>query len=109
MRTNQGGQFEAHASGGEGLIAGDVVLVHQSVPALNLLVLVLQTLIPVLQVLSLGGDTQLTPTCQEGMEVWRCDGQVRITCSLHESSDAAHIFTYVVVGLPNVVIPHRDV
>lgn len=55
--------------GGKWLITGDVILVIQGVPALDLLVLVLQALVPVLQPLSLGGDTQLTPTCQGGSDL----------------------------------------
>lgn len=46
------------------LVAGDVVLVQQSVPALNLFVLVLQALVPVLQPLSLSGDAQLATSCR---------------------------------------------
>lgn len=59
---------------GKWLITSDVILVIQGVPALDLLVLVLQALIPVLQPLSLGSDTQLTPTCQEGREVGEAGG-----------------------------------
>lgn len=68
----------AHAvwrAGGKWLIASNVILVVQGVPALDLLVLVLQTLIPVLQPLPLGSDTQLTPTCQEGRQVWKAGGE----------------------------------
>lgn len=45
------------------LIAGDVILDVQGVPALDLLVLVLQTLVPVLEPLPFSSDPQLTPTC----------------------------------------------
>lgn len=72
MQTKWGGQVFSSCC--RWLIAGDVVLVQQGVPALDLLVLVLQTLIPVLQPLSFGSDTQLTPTCR-GKEV-RCEKQV---------------------------------
>lgn len=41
------------------LITGHVVLVLQLVPALNLLVFVLQTLIPMFQALAFGRDPQL--------------------------------------------------
>lgn len=64
-REERGGG-SSHAVGGAGgkwLIASNVVLVVQGVPALDLLVLVLQTLVPVLQPLALGSDTQLAPTC----------------------------------------------
>ena len=47
---------------GDWLITVDVVLVVQGVPALYLLVLVLQALVPVLQPLSLGSDAQLAST-----------------------------------------------
>lgn len=55
--------------GGKWLIARDVILIQQGVPALYLLVLVLQTLVPVLQSLSFGSDTQLTPTYQKGTKM----------------------------------------
>lgn len=48
------------------LITSDVILIVQGVPALDPLVFVLQTLVPVLQPLSFGSDTQLTATCEEG-------------------------------------------
>lgn len=48
------------------LITGHVVLILQGVPALDLLVLVLQTLIPVFQALALGRDSQLAPAWGEG-------------------------------------------
>lgn len=48
------------------LIAGDVVLVLQGVPALDLLVLVLQTLVPVFQALALGRDSQLATAWEKG-------------------------------------------
>lgn len=44
------------------LIAGNVVLVLEGVPAFNLLVLVLQTFIPVFQALPLSRDAELTAT-----------------------------------------------
>lgn len=44
------------------LIAGDVILIQESVPALDLLVFVLQAFVPVFQTLAFGGDTQLTST-----------------------------------------------
>ncbi len=49
-----------HAERLRSLIAGDVVLVEQSMPALDLLVLVLQAFVPVLQTLTFGSDTQPT-------------------------------------------------
>lgn len=51
-------------AGGKWLITSNVILVIQGVPALDLLVLVLQTLVPVLQPLSFGSDTELAPTCR---------------------------------------------
>lgn len=62
-RKREGGKKwggSSHAvcgAGGKWLIASNVVLVVQGVPALNLLVLVLQTLVPVFQPLALGSDT----------------------------------------------------
>lgn len=51
---------------GERLIASVVILVVQGVPTLNLLVLILQTLVPVFEPLPFGGDTELTATCHRG-------------------------------------------
>lgn len=53
-----------YAGRGKRLITSIVILIVQGVPALDLLVLVLQTLVPMLQPLPFGSDTQLTPTCQ---------------------------------------------
>lgn len=58
-----------YVRGGKWLIASNVILVIQGVPAFNLLVLVLQTLVPVLQSLPFGSDPKLAATCQEGSEV----------------------------------------
>lgn len=66
-----------HAGGREGgggdgagrlLITGVVVLIVQGVPALDLLVLVLQALVPVLQALSLRLNAQLAATCHHYRE-----------------------------------------
>lgn len=43
-----------------------MILIVQGVPTLNLLVLILQALVPVLEPLPFGGDTELTATCQRG-------------------------------------------
>jgi len=48
------------------LIAGNVVLVLEGVPALDLLVLVLQTLIPVFQALPLCRNAELTAAYRKG-------------------------------------------
>lgn len=70
MNANQVGRCQLMLWGGKWLITSNVIIVIQGVPALNLLVLVLQTLVPVLQPLAFGSYTQLTPTCQEGNDVW---------------------------------------
>lgn len=59
-----------HGAGEPGaiLVAGHVVLVLELVPALNLLVLVLQTLVPMFQALSLGRDAQLAASWGTGAE-----------------------------------------
>lgn len=54
---------------GKRLITSIVILIVQGVPALDLLVFVLQTLVPMLQPLPFGGDTQLTPTCRRGRQM----------------------------------------
>lgn len=89
------------------LITNDVILVQQGVPALDPLVLILQTLIPVLQPLPFGSDAQLTPTCQEG---GRCAGEnffLYFKCI--KSCDTVQLFTDVIIRLPNIVVPHWDV
>lgn len=58
------------------LIASDVILDVQGVPALDLLVLVLQTLVPVLEPLPFSSDPQLTPTC--GGDRPGCCPEVRV-------------------------------
>lgn len=62
------GQGAGHGAREPGatLIAGHVVLVLELVPALDLLVLVLQTLVPVFQALSLGRDPQLAASWVTG-------------------------------------------
>lgn len=77
-----------HLCGGKWLITGNGILIIQSVPALNPLVLVLQTLIPVLQPLSFGSDTQLTATCQGGSEEREAGvgEQAAIVLSIHQSN-----------------------
>lgn len=91
----------AHAVG---LITGNVVLVHQGVPALDPLVLVLQTLVPVLQPLPFGRDAQLAPTCQEGGEAGE-----DVFLSFPLNCDTDQRLTYVIVGLADIIIPHWDV
>lgn len=48
------------------LITGNVVLILEGVPALNLLVFVLQTLVPVFQALPLCRNAELTAACRKG-------------------------------------------
>lgn len=50
--------------GGKRLIASVVILIVQGVPPLNLLVLILQTLVPVFEPLPFGGDAELAATCR---------------------------------------------
>lgn len=62
QRTGRLGRFGQQLP----LITGNVVLVLEGVPAFNLLVLVLQTFIPVFQALPLSRDAELTATWKKG-------------------------------------------
>lgn len=100
------GKVEARRGVARKLIASDVILVVQGVPALDLLVLVLQTLVPVLEPLPFSSDPQLTPTCGGG------GGGVRSGSLSEELASALAVqqsLTDIVVGLPDVVVPHGDV
>lgn len=69
VQEESGSLRYAHAvcgARGERLIASVVILIVQGVPTLNLLVLILQTLVPMLEPLPFGGDPELTATCQRG-------------------------------------------
>lgn len=90
---------------GERLIASVVILIVQGVPTLNLLVLILQTLVPVFESLPFGGYTELTATCQRGRVV----SKRKVLALNLQSSHTWQTFTNVVVGLADVIIPHGDI